>query len=158
LRYQVVAVSGKASAGEFLRRLGACEIVGRDAVDEKSSRPLLAGRWAGAVDTVGGNTLATVIRAMKPNGCATACGLVGGIELPLSVMPFILRGVSLVGIDSAWRTHDERVTLWSRLAGAWKPAALESMVKEIELTELDRWVAEILAGRVMGRVVVRLPA
>ena len=157
LGYSVVGVSGKAAAHDFLRGLGAREVIGRGDVDDRSTKPLLPGRWAGAVDTVGGNTLATIIRSLHPSGCVTACGLVGGAELPLSVFPFILRAVSLVGIDSAWRTHDERVAIWNRLASSWKPAELESLVKEIELADLDRWIAEILAGRVMGRVVVRLP-
>jgi putative YhdH/YhfP family quinone oxidoreductase len=157
LGYSVVGVSGKAAATDFLHRLGAREVIGRAEVDDRSTKPLLPGRWAGAVDTVGGNTLATLIRSLHLNGCVAACGLVGGAELPLSVFPFILRAVGLIGIDSAWRTHDERAAIWNRLAGSWKPAELESLVQEIDLADLDRWIAEILAGRVMGRVVVRLP-
>ncbi len=157
LGYSVVGVSGKAAAAGFLRELGAREVIGRGDVDDRSAKPLLPGRWAGAVDTVGGNTLATLIRSLHLNGCVAACGLVGGAEMPLTVFPFILRAAILVGIDSAWRTHDERVAIWNRLAGSWKPTQLDSIVKEIELADLDRWIAEILAGRVMGRIVVRLP-
>ncbi len=91
------------------------------------------------------------------NGCATACGLVGGAELPLTVYPFILRAASLVGIDSAWRTAEERQTIWSHLAGDWKPDGLETLAHEIELADLNHWIGEILAGRVVGRIVVRLP-
>ncbi len=132
-------------------------MIGRDALEDRSTKPLLPGRWAGAIDTVGGGTLATVIRSLHLNGCVAACGMVAGAELPLTVFPFILRAVSLVGIDSAWRTHDERAAIWNRLAGSWKLAALDSLAKEIELAELDGWIAEILAGRVLGRIVVRLP-
>ncbi len=147
LGYSVVAVSGKPAAQQFLGKLGARQVIGRAEVDDRSPKPLLPGRWAGAVDTVGGNTLATILRSLHLNGCVAACGLVGGAELPLTVFPFILRAVSLVGIDSAWRSHDERVAIWSRLAGSWKPAGLETLAKEIELAQLDRWIAEILAGR-----------
>jgi acrylyl-CoA reductase (NADPH) len=157
LGYRVAAVSGKPAAADLLGRLGASEILLRDAMLDTSTKPLLPGRWAGAVDTVGGNTLATILRSLKPNGCATACGLVGGVELPLTVFPFILRAASLVGIDSAWRTHEERLTIWNRLARDWKPEGLEAIVHKIELSELDHWAGEILAGRVIGRIVVRLP-
>jgi acrylyl-CoA reductase (NADPH) len=158
LGYRVAAVSGKPAAAELLGKLGAHQTLPRDAVLDTSSRPLLAGSWAGAVDTVGGLTLATIIRSLKPNGCATACGLVGGAELPLTVFPFILRAASLVGIDSAWRTQQERETIWNHLAGDWKPDGLERLAHEIELADLDHWIGEILAGRVIGRIVVRLPA
>jgi putative YhdH/YhfP family quinone oxidoreductase len=137
--------------------LGAHEILPRDALLDTSARPLLSGRWAGAVDTVGGPTLATILRSLQLNGCATACGMVGGTELPLTVYPFILRAASLVGIDSAWRTAEERQTIWSHLAGDWKPDGLEALAHEIELADLNHWIAEILAGRVVGRIVVRLP-
>jgi acrylyl-CoA reductase (NADPH) len=156
LGYSVVAVSGKPAAAEFLRVLGARDVISRGEVDDHSTRPLLSSRWAGAVDTVGGNTLATVLRSLKLNGCAAACGMVGGVEMPVTVFPFLLRGASLIGIDSAWRTHDERIGIWSRLASSWKLANLEAFAKEIELGELEPWIGEILAGRVMGRVVVRV--
>ena len=158
LGYRVVAASGKATAAEFLGRLGASEVIPRSAVDDRSTKPLLPARWAGAVDTVGGNTLATVIRSLHLNGCVAACGLVGGADLPLTVFPFILRAVSLVGIDSAWRGHDERVAIWNRLAGSWRIAGLDTIARDIQLTDLDHWVSEILAGRVLGRIVVCLPA
>ncbi len=155
--YRVVAVSGKPEAAEFLTRLGASEVIPRGAVDDRSPKPLLPGRWAGAVDTVGANTLATILRSLKPGGCATACGLVGGVDLPLTVFPFILRGAQLVGIDSAWRTHDERVALWTRLASSWKIAGLDALARDVALADLDHWVGEILAGRVQGRIVVCPP-
>jgi len=157
LGYRACAVSGKPAAADLLARLGAHEILPRDAVLDSSTRPLLSGRWAGAVDTVGGQTLATILRSLQLNGCATACGMVGGAELPLTVFPFILRAASLIGIDSAWRSAEERQSIWNHLAGDWKPDGLELLAREIELADLNHWIAEILAGRVVGRIVIRLP-
>lgn len=155
LGYTVVAVSGKPDAERYLRALGASRVVGRDEVDDRSEKPLLASRWAGAVDTVGGNTLATLLRSTKQDGCVAACGLVGGAELSLTVYPFILRGASLIGIDSALCPMEQRLPIWSHLATDWKPEALESIATEIGLGELDPYVKQILAGRTMGRIVVR---
>jgi acrylyl-CoA reductase (NADPH) len=157
LGYSVTAVTGKSAMIDWLQKLGTTHVAGRTEVDDTSNKPLLSGRWAGAIDTVGGNTLATIIRSLAPNGCAAACGLVGGASLPLSVYPFLLRGVSLIGIDSAWRSHDERVTIWNQLATTWKLDCLDTIAHQIELSEINRWIGEILAGRVTGRVVVRLP-
>ena len=102
LGYHVAAVTGKPSAHDYLRGLGAAEILSRDAVDDHSGKPMLSGRWAGGVDTVGGNILGTILRAMRHSGCMTACGLAGGNDLPITVFPFILRGITLAGIDTAW--------------------------------------------------------
>lgn len=157
LGYRVVASTGKATAHEFLKNLGAESIVSREEIDDRSDKPLLRTRWAGAVDTVGGNTLATVLRTTARHGCVTACGLVGGVELNISVYPFILRGLTLAGIDSAEYPIERRANLWSKLASEWKPAALESLVANtVDLKGLDREVQEILAGRVQGRVLVAL--
>lgn len=155
--YRVAAVTGKPEATDYLTRLGAATVLGRDAVNDTSGKPLLAARWAGAVDTVGGNTLATIIRSTDRMGCVTASGLVGGIELQLTVMPFILRGIRLVGIDSAEYKIGRRFALWERMAGPWRPAGLESMVaRTVELEELDEPIREILAGKIRGRVLVRV--
>jgi putative YhdH/YhfP family quinone oxidoreductase len=155
--YRVAAVTGKPEAAGYLTQLGATTIMTRDDVNDTSGKPLLAGRWAGAVDTVGGNTLATIIRSTDRSGCVTASGLVGGIDLPLTVMPFILRGVKLVGIDSAEYPIGRRPALWERMAGEWRPADLESMVAStVELDGLDEPVREILAGKIRGRVLVRV--
>lgn len=155
--YRVAAVTGKPEAADYLRRLGASEILDRGAVNDDSNKPLLAGRWAGAVDTVGGNTLSTIIRSTHRAGCVTASGLVGGIELPLTVMPFILRGVKLVGIDSAEYPIGRRAALWEKLAGDWRPADLETLVaRTVDLEGLDEPVREILAGKIRGRVLVRV--
>lgn len=152
--YQVVASTGKASAHDLLKRLGAIRVIGRDEVQDASDKPLLASRWAGAIDTVGGKTLATLVRSAHRDGCITCCGLVGGVELPLSVYPFILRGVELVGIDSAECPRERRLRVWKKLATQWKPADLEQLVTESNLAQLGPHIQEILAGRSTGRVLV----
>jgi len=155
LGFRVVAVSGKPEAREFLARLGAAEVVGREAAHDESGKPLLKSRWAAAVDTVGGNTLATVLRSCQQHACVTACGLVGGVEVPMTVFPFILRGICLCGIDSAQWPIERRPALWRKMAGPWKPDNLESIVaKTVSLEALDLSIQEILGGRMMGRVLV----
>ncbi|MBX3411406.1 MAG: acryloyl-CoA reductase [Pirellulales bacterium] len=157
LGYRVVAVSGKPEAADFLKELGATEVVPRDAVDDRTDKALLGARWAGAIDTVGGNTLATILRSTTRHGCVTACGLVGGVELPLTVHPFILRGVQLVGLDSATYPSEKRPALWAKMAGPWRPKNLDMLVAdEVPLERIPAKVSEILAGRIRGRVLVRL--
>jgi putative YhdH/YhfP family quinone oxidoreductase len=157
LGYQVVAVSGKATARDYLRRLGAKSVVPREEVNDTSGKPLLKARWAAAVDAVGGNTLATIIRSTSQGGCVTACGLVGGADLPLTVHPFILRGVRLIGIDSAQYGIQRRIPLWQRMAGPWRPADLEAIVADtVDLAQLEPQVQAILAGKIQGRVLVQL--
>ena len=158
LGYQVVAVTGKPSAHEFLTSLGAQRIISRQEVDDHSDKPLLPGRWAGGVDAVGGNTLATLLRSTRYGGCVAACGLTAGQDLSLTVFPFILRGVTLVGIDAAWCRDDLRHDVWQRLAGPWKPPALDRMVRTIGLDDVQAQVAAMLAGQITGRVVVDLGA
>ena len=154
--YRVVAVSGKADRKAWLMEQGAAEVVDRSALTDTSSRPLLSARWAGAVDTVGGQTLANVIRAMKHRGCVAACGVVGGAELPLTVFPFILRGVTLAGIDSAWCPDDRRRVIWELLSSTWKPKDLASLAEFVDLDQIGTAVPRILAGQITGRVVVRV--
>lgn len=156
LGYEVVAVSGKPAARDLLIRLGARRILGRDEVVDTSSRPLLKAMWAAAIDTVGGTTLSTIVRSLQPGGVVTACGLVGGAELPLTVYPFILRGAQLVGIDSATVPREKRIRLWNKLASDWKPRLLNDLVAEIALDQLPEKIAAILAGQIIGRVVVRV--
>lgn len=153
--YEVVASTGKADAAEYLQKLGARRVIARSELDDTSGRPLLRGAWAAAIDTVGGNTLATVLRSMQRAGCVAACGLVGGAELSLTVMPFILRGVTLTGIDSAEYPTARRPHLWQRMASAWKPAGLREIVADrTGLEGLPQHVSRILAGGVRGRVLV----
>ncbi len=156
--FRVVAISGKPAAADLLRRLGAGEVLPRTAVVDESRKPLLKPRWVAAVDTIGGTTLSTLLRTTQPRGCVAACGLVGGAELPITVYPFILRGVTLVGIDSAWYPANRRVAIWSKLAGAWKPKCLDELAIEVPLEELEPKIQDILAGRIVGRVVVAISA
>lgn len=158
LGYEVVAVTGKSTAHGLLRRLGACEILPRDAVDDPSGKPMLSGRWAGAVDTVGGNILSTVLRACRHSGCVAACGLAGGNQLTMTVYPFILRGITLAGIDAAWCPLDLRHEIWRRLAGPWKPEGLEALAQFERLDTIQPRIADILAGRITGRVVLEIAA
>ncbi len=152
--YEVVAVTGKPAARPLLERLGARQVIGREEVDDCSDRPLLKARWSAAVDTVGGNLLASVLRSTDHRGVVTACGLVAGAELAMTVYPFILRGVRLIGIDSAMCPRPERLAVWQRLAGPWKLSDLEPLVQTVGLDELDRQVQKILAGQVCGRTLV----
>jgi acrylyl-CoA reductase (NADPH) len=157
LGFRVVAVTSKTAWHERLRQWGATEILPREAVVDSSGKPLLTGRWSGAVDTVGGNTLATILRQMRVGGCVAACGLVGGTELPLTVHPFILRGVTLAGIDSAWCSADKRRIIWSKLSDAWRIADLGRITTETDLQHVDPFVQRILAGEMAGRTVIRIP-
>jgi putative YhdH/YhfP family quinone oxidoreductase len=155
LGYRVAAVTGKPEQARVLGQLGARRILGREAVVDASDRPLLEGRWAAAVDTVGGATLATLLRSTAYRGCVTACGLVGGVEVPTTVYPFILRGVTLYGIDSAKCPREPRLEIWRRLSNEWKLDNLAPLVRELSLSQLPAAVEEMLAGRSHGRVLVR---
>jgi putative YhdH/YhfP family quinone oxidoreductase len=158
LGYQVSAVTGKPLAADFLRSLGAKEILPREAVDDMGGRPLLSSHWAGGVDTVGGNVLASILRATRHSGCVAACGMTAGTELAMTVYPFILRGVTLAGVDAALCPLLRRHSLWWRLAGAWKPERLADMVRIIELDEVGTCIDDMLASHVIGRYVIRLNA
>lgn len=154
LGYCVVAVSGKRDLHSQLKEWGAAEVLDRNALADPSGRPLLSGRWAGAIDTVGGQPLANLLKAVKPWGCVAACGLVAGVELPTTVYPFILRGVTLTGIDSATCPMPLRQSLWQQLATDWKPDHLEKLAREVTFEELPAVAAEILQGKIVGRTLV----
>lgn len=154
LGFEVVAVTGKPERHEWLKSLGATEVIGREDVCDSSSRPLLKGEWAGAIDSVGGKTLATVLRMTKPHGCVTACGLVGGSELETTVYPFILRGVSLVGIDTAGISRDYRTRLWEQLAGPFAIDDLAEITKTISLSDVPATIDNVLSGQHWGRTIV----
>lgn len=156
LGYRVAAVTGKREREQWLRDRGAARVAGRDELHDETGRPLLAARYAGAVDTVGGKTLAAVVRSLEQRGCVAACGVVGGAELPLTVYPFILRGVTLAGIDSAWCPEDQRAEIWRQLATDWKPDGLGQLATSIGLPELSDAVQRILRGENVGRVVVNV--
>ncbi|MFN3852092.1 MAG: YhdH/YhfP family quinone oxidoreductase [Spirosomataceae bacterium] len=154
--FEVVAVTGKPEAKDFLMKIGAKEVIGRNEIDDKSNRPLLKGQFAGAVDTVGGNLLATILKSMNYGGVVSVCGLVNSPELPTSVFPFILRGVSMFGIDSAECDIEWRKKMWKNLAKKWKPEQLNSVIKTVTLQGLPKEIKKILKGGQIGRVVVRL--
>lgn len=156
LGYRVVAATGKAETAEWLKSIGASEVISREAVTDTTGKPLLKGRWDAVVETVGGPVLSAVIRSTNYRGIVTCCGNVGGAELPLTVYPFILRGVTLAGIDSAQCPMPQRRQIWEKLAGDWKPAGLEKLARECSLAQLAGEIDRTLAGQQCGRVVVRL--
>jgi acrylyl-CoA reductase (NADPH) len=155
LGYRVVAATGKAAAKQYLANLGACRVVSREELDDRSGRPLLSAHWAGAVDTVGGNILATVLRSTCHQGCVAACGMAAGSDLAITVYPFILRGVQLTGIDASRVPIEKRIQVWEKLAGPWRIDALESIATIVDLDHLGQSIGRMLAGGAMGRVVVR---
>jgi putative YhdH/YhfP family quinone oxidoreductase len=156
LGYSVAAVTGKTAEAAFLNGLGASQIVARADAADTSGRPLLKARWAGVLDTVGGEILATAIKSAQPWGTVTCCGNVASPELPLTVFPFILRGVRLIGIDSQNCPMDIRRNVWRHLAGAWKVDGLGDLCTEIGLDGLNENIDRILKGMQKGRVVVNL--
>jgi acrylyl-CoA reductase (NADPH) len=156
LGYRVVAVSGKPEHTDLLKELGAARVIPREEVDDRGDAPLLNGKWSAAVDTVGGNTLATLIRSMDHRGCVAACGLVGGADLPLTVYPFILRGITLAGIDSAKCPREPRLEVWRKLSSGWNVSEkLGPLAREVTLGEMPHEVDLMLAGKNHGRILVR---
>jgi putative YhdH/YhfP family quinone oxidoreductase len=154
LGYRVAAMSGKADRHDWLRKLGASKILGRDALVDDTDRPLLTARWAAAVDTVGGKPLANILRSLEYRGIVAACGLVAGLEIPTTVYPFLLRGVTLAGIDSAKCPRPQRLEMWHKLSGQWRVDSLASVAEEVTLDELPDRVQRILAGKIVGRTLV----
>ncbi|TPE46906.1 acrylyl-CoA reductase (NADPH) [Amaricoccus solimangrovi] len=151
--YDVAAVTGRPAEADYLRALGATTIIDRAELTGKA-RPLGKERWAGAIDAVGGAVLANVLSMIRYRGVVAACGLAGGMELPTSVAPFILRGVTLAGIDSVMCPRTERIEAWNRLARDLDMAKLETMVSEVALEDVVATAPEFLEGRVRGRIVV----
>ena len=158
LGYAVAAATGKTHEAQFLSDLGATAVVDRNEVDDAGGRPLLAERWAGVVDTAGGNILATALKSTRRRGIVLCCGLVASADLNTSVYPFILRGVGLHGIDSAECPMSERTYLWKKIAGPWKIDASDDLVTECELETLEPEIQRMLKGQQKGRVVVNLNA
>jgi putative YhdH/YhfP family quinone oxidoreductase len=156
LGYEVVALTGKAEAKEFLLELGAHTILDRQALLADKERPLLPARWAGVIDTVGGDILATAIKGTGFDGVVTSCGNAASGELPLNVYPFILRGVHLQGIYAANCPMERRLRVWERLATAWKLSELERLCRMITLQDLEQEIGAMLAGKSKGRCVVDL--
>ncbi len=154
--YQVAAVTGRPETESYLKGLGASRIIPRAELAETVKRPLETETWAGCIDAVGGSMLARVLGQMKYGASVAAVGLAGGTALPATVIPFLLRGVNLLGIDSVMQPFANRVQAWNRVVSGLPMQKLEAMVSEIGLQDLQRVGAEILAGAVKGRLVVKL--
>lgn len=154
--YRVVASTGRLEEAAYLQGLGAAEVMDRAELSAPATRPMESERWSGAVDTVGGDTLAGLIRTMGQGGAVAACGLAGGVSLNTTVFPFILRGVSLLGVNSVEVANAERRRIWGLLAEGLDVALLDSLTAEIGLEALPEFAGRVLAGQVRGRVVVRV--
>ncbi|GAA0178811.1 YhdH/YhfP family quinone oxidoreductase [Clostridium sediminicola] len=156
LGYNVIAASGKPQARDMLLDLGAKDTIHRSNLDDESGRAMLRSRWAGVIDTVGGNILSTAIKSTKYSGAVTCCGNVASHEFMSSVYPFILRGVTLCGIDSGETPMDIRLKLWALLSSEWKIPNLEHNVEEVSLEGLNEKIDMILKGKAKGRIIVNL--
>ena len=155
LGYEVAAVSGKPDDG-FLSALGVTEVIPRTDFLENTDAPMLKPKWAGVVDTVGGDILTAAIKSTMESGIVTCCGLVASPKLSMTVFPFILRGVALFGIDSQHCPMPLRRELWTHLAGDWKPQLPDAMTQKIGLGDLDPYIDRILKGQIKGRTLVSL--
>ena len=158
LGYEVAAVTGRPEAEDYLRSLGATQIVARDEIKETVKRPLERATWAGCIDAVGGEMLARVLGQLKYGGSATAIGNAGGAALPASIIPFLLRGINLLGIDSVMQPYDNRLRAWERIAKDLPMDKLEAMIHLATLSDLPALGKDILKGQVKGRVVVDVNA
>ena len=154
LGYEVVAASGRPELEAYLRGLGASAVIGRTELSDHKPKPLERERWAGCVDTVGSSTLATVLAQLKYGAAAAACGLAGGNDLPTTVIPFLLRGVNLLGIDSVMQPFGNRTRIWLRVAAALPLDKLTAMTSVRPLADVPRLAGEILQGGVRGRTVI----
>lgn len=154
--YKVIASTGKTDKEAYLKGLGASSVIHRDEVNDVSEKPLLKGRWCAVMDTVGGNILATAIKSTKQWGLIATCGLTQSYVLNTTVFPFILRGVSLLGINSEHCPMDLRVKLWNRIAREWKLQNLDMICAECSLKETDHKIDLILKGQITGRIVVNI--
>jgi len=158
LGYKVAAVTGRPETADYLASLGATQIVTREEINETVKRPLEGEVWGGCVDAVGGAMLARVLGQMEYGASVAAVGLAGGAALPATVIPFLLRGVNLLGIDSVMQPYDNRLRAWQRVAADLPMDKLEAMIRPATLSDLPRLGADILEGQVKGRVVVDVNA
>lgn len=156
--YEIVASSGKPEMTDYLKHLGAHQVVDREHINDDSNRPLMKPAWAGAIDTIGGNTLATLVKGCQSEGSVAACGLVSSPVLPTTVFPFILNGVNLIGIDSATYPREERLLVWRKLATDWRLPDLQRLSTLCDLEELEPYIDAMLKGGSKGRVVVDMNA
>jgi acrylyl-CoA reductase (NADPH) len=155
LGYHVIASTGRVAEADYLKQLGAAEVIDRNELSAPA-KPLAKERWAGGVDSVGSTTLANLLSMTRYGGAIAACGLAAGMDLPTSVAPFILRGVCLLGIDSVMCPIAPRKAAWQRLASDLDRTKLAEITHEIPLTEVAAWAPKILAGEVRGRIVVKI--
>lgn len=155
LGYHVIASTGRTAEADYLKEIGASEVIDRNELSG-AAKPLAKERWAGGVDSVGSTTLANLLSMTKYGGAIAACGLAAGMDLPSSVAPFILRGVCLLGIDSVMCPIEPRKAAWQRLASDLDRTKLSEITQEIALDQVPEWGAKILAGQVRGRVVVKI--
>ncbi len=155
LGYTVVASTGRVDQAEYLKKLGAAEVIDRATLSEPG-RPLAKERWAAAIDSTGSHTLANICASLKYGGVVAACGLAQGMDLPATVMPFILRGVTLAGIDSVMRPTQDRVEAWERLATILEADVFDDIAKEISLEQAIDTAEQLISGKVRGRVVVKI--
>ncbi len=158
LGYEVAGVTGRPETADYLKSLGATTIVPRQDLNETTKRPLESETWAGCIDAVGGEMLARVLGQMKYGASVAAVGLAGGAKLPATVIPFLLRGVNLLGIDSVRRPYEDRVRAWKRVATDLPMEKLGTMIEPATLNDLPALGRAILAGEVRGRVVVDVNA
>jgi len=158
LGHEVAGVTGRPDTADYLKSLGATQIVAREEINETTKRPLEAETWAGCVDAVGGAMLGRVLGQMKYGASVSAVGLAGGAGLPATVIPFLLRGVNLLGIDSVMQPYDNRLRAWERIAKDLPMDKLEAMIHPAVLTDLPQLGSDILKGQVKGRVVVDVNA
>ncbi len=152
--YSVAALTGKPEKDEFLRYLGAGRTVERSELLKSDPKALLKGQWAGAVDTVGGSILANVLKSIQMQGAVTSCGHVSGAQLETTVFPFIIRGVSLLGINSQSCPMEKRLMIWQRLSSEWKINQLTGIYREIGISDLGEEIRDILDGKITGRILI----
>lgn len=155
--YRVIASSGKQEHYAWLKSIGAKRCISREEANDESGRPLLKAKWAGGIDTVGGNTLSTVIKSCDKEGSVAVCGLVGSHELQTTVYPFILNGVNILGVDSAETPIELRKRIWQKLASDYRPEGLDEMGRIVPLVEIPDYMDEILGGEISGRIVAEIP-
>lgn len=156
LGYNVTAITGKKEKFEFLKKIGANEVISREDFMQSSNKPLLSEKYSGVVDTVGGEILAQSLKVLKYDGVATCCGLTSSQDLNINVFPFILRGVRLIGIDSVECKLEKKQLAWEKLASKWKINTLNNLTNEISLYEIKEAYEKLLSGKAVGRYVVKI--
>jgi len=156
LGFEVVAISGKKEREDYLKKLGAKEVILREEFDVENPKPMTSERFAGVIDTVGGNILAQALKAIKYDGVATCCGLTSSFELNTNVFPFILRGVRLIGIDSVECKKEKKIAAWEKIAFDYKIDSLNDITTEISMNEISEAYKKLLSGKAVGRYLVKI--